>query len=94
MKGKAIITVLAVGLFVAQAGMAWAGSMEHAGKSEAMSSRSAAPDPGSWEYSEALETGAVAGSPSEHVTTGQFRGEPIPRVEAAGLSYRAGIDTF
>ncbi len=94
MKGRAIIMVLAVGLFVAQAGTVWAGSMGHGGKSEAMSSRSATPNPGSYEYSEALETGALSGSPSENVTIGHFRGEPVPRAEAGGLWYRAGIDTF
>ncbi len=53
-----------------------------------------APEPGSWEYQAALETGALPASMGEKAVQESARAKAsVPTVEVAGVIYRVGIDT-
>ncbi len=58
----------------------------------AMAADKTAPEPGSWEYQAALETGALPASDRAMEESAQVN-SPAPTVEVAGVVYRVGIDT-
>jgi hypothetical protein len=53
-----------------------------------------APEPGTWEYQWAMETGTLPSTGSaKPQNESRLAGEPVPTVEIGGLVYRVGIDT-
>ena len=91
MAGKRIFVSAILALFViASAGTLYAGGGMHESKEP---ERMSAPEPGTWEYQEALETGSLppseAGIPSR---TDNPAGEDVETYEAGGVTFRAGVD--
>ncbi len=60
----------------------------------AMAADKTAPEPGSWEYQAALETGSLPASTGDKALQESARAKAsVPTVEAGGVVYRVGIDT-
>lgn len=54
-----------------------------------------APEPGTWRYQVALETGALPASESVKMQKESGRtGASVPAIEVGGIVYRIGIDTY
>ncbi len=60
----------------------------------AMAGEKTAPEPGTWEYQAALETGSLPASASGKALRESDRvNSPVATIEAGGVVYRVGIDT-
>ncbi len=80
-------TVMVAAIMAAAAIVIGSGAALAAGKPKA-------PEPGSWEYRWAMETGTLPASDAGKVTKGRApTGEPVVTVEIGGRAYRLGIDT-
>ena len=54
----------------------------------------ATPEPGTWEYRSAMETGALPSSQSVKPATEKDGSKAaVPAIEVGGVTYRLGIDT-
>ncbi len=60
----------------------------------AMAGGEKAPEPGTWQYQAALETGSLPASTPDKAAQESARTKaPVPTVAAGGVVYRVGIDT-